>query len=125
MVPESDNRPVPLGRIVRGHVWLVVGCTLAGLVLGFLVSTRVDTAASATTTVLLNPLDGNPFYPSTRGEQLVNMGTEAQALRSDAVAALAAKAAKTDTPPGDLLDNLTVTNPPNSQILEVTYDAPN
>src|SRR6478735_8387225 len=109
MVPESDNRPVQVGRVVRGHWILLVVTTLLGLGLGFLASTRLHDKASATATVLLNPLEGNPFYPSTRGENLVNMGTEAQALRSDAVAALVTGATGSTIATKDLLDNVTVT----------------
>src|SRR4051794_14688636 len=124
MVPQSDNRPVPLGRIVRSHLPLIVATTLVGVLLGFLASTKLNQSASATTSVLLNTLDGNPFSASTNGQQLINLETEAQALQSDAVAKMVATATHTRTSAAELLANLSVTNPPNTQVLEVTYSAP-
>src|SRR3954471_2009259 len=105
MVPQSDNRPVPLGRIVRSHLPLIVATTLVGVLLGFLVSTRLNVSSSATTSVLLNTLDGNPFSASTNGQQLINLETEAQALQSDAVAKMVVTATHSKTSPKDLLTN--------------------
>jgi succinoglycan biosynthesis transport protein ExoP len=121
MTVETENRPVHLGKAARAHIPLIVITTVLGLALGFLASTQLSSSATATTTILLNPLDGNPFYPSTRGEQLVNLGTEAEALRSDAVANMVKSATGSDLDAADLLAGVSVSNPPNTQILEVTF----
>lgn len=121
MSAESDNQPLQLKRLSRGHIVLIVLTTVVGVLLGYLGSTQLSSASTSTTSILLNPLDGNPFYPSTRGEQLVNMGTEAEALRSEAVAAIAKEASGSDLDTATLLQNVSVKNPPNTQILEVSY----
>jgi len=124
MSVESENRSVPLGRIIRANFWLIALTTVIGLLLGIAASTRVEESAKATTSILLKPLQGNPFYPSTRGEQLVNLGTEAEALRSDAVAARVRDATDSERSTQSLLSALSVKNPSNTQILEVTFTAP-
>lgn len=123
MADELDSQPLHIGRAARAHILLIAFFTIIGLLLGYLASTRVEQTASATTSILLNPLDGNAYYPSTRGEQLVNLGTEAEALRSDAVAAIVKEATDSSQDASSLLDDVSVDNPPNTQILDVTFSA--
>lgn len=71
--------------------------------------------------ILLNPLDGNPFSTSGRGDSLTNLETEAQLVRSFDVTDLVRQKTGIDTSNTDLLANLEVSSPTNTQLLEITY----
>jgi len=118
-----DVQPIRLGEVVRSNLWIIVLTALVGLGLGIGASTQLEPQSTATAKILLTPLEGNPFYPSSRGEQLVNLETEAQALRSTQVAELAKAAIPSDTTPAELLGRVDVSVPVNTQILEVSYTA--
>jgi len=122
-VETAEVRPVRVGEALRSNLFLIVVLSTVGLSLGVVAGQRDNQTHSATTLILLNPLEGNPFSPSTRGEQLVNLGTEAQALRSNTVAAQVAEAVGSDASESSLLADVRVTVPENTQILEVTYSA--
>lgn len=91
---------------------------------GVVAASQVPQSYTAEATVLLNPLDGNPFHPGGSGEDLINLTTEAEIVRSDAVARLAATDAGS-TDPGALLTGLGVEVLPNTQILDITVTARN
>ncbi len=118
---RSDRAPIRLTEILRSNAILVVVTSLLGLVFGLFAGTKVVESSSATTPILLNPLDGNPFYPGSRGEQLVNLETEAQVLRSKAVAEMVVETTRSSRTAEELLADVSVTVPVNTQILEVTY----
>jgi polysaccharide biosynthesis transport protein len=71
--------------------------------------------------VLVQPAAGNPYAPGDRGQNLANLGTEAQLVSSDAVAQLAKTSLRSNASVASLVEQLSVTNPPNSQVLEVNY----
>jgi Mrp family chromosome partitioning ATPase len=120
--PGFETRTA-LFRTAVAHTWpVILGLTVIGAVLGATAGVAAREPHVATSAILLSPLDGNAFYPSTRGEQLINLNTEAQVLRSDAVA---------KTIPGrkgaaveELLDGVSVVVPVNTQILQISYTDP-
>ena len=57
-----------------------------GAALGVAAGLRRAEEHSATSSILVSPLEGNPFSPSGRGDDLVNLETEAQLVGSDPVA---------------------------------------
>lgn len=116
-------QPVRIGEALRRNVMLIVALASVGLSLGVVAGQRDKQTHSATTSILLNPLEGNPFYPSSRGEQLINVSTEAQALRSNSIAAQVAEAVGSDVSESSLLADVRVAVPANTQILEVTFSA--
>ena len=69
----TDLGAVRLGDVVRSNIWIILATSLVGLLLGFGASTRLEPQSTATTPILLTPLDGNPFDPTSRGGQLVNL----------------------------------------------------
>lgn len=75
----------------------------------------------ATVVILLNPLQGNPFSPDSRGEDLVNLETEAQLVTSDTVVKRVALD-HPDLPPLDVA-SVVVTVPPNTQLLDIEVTA--
>lgn len=97
-------------------VLLAIGTTL-----GFLGARQQPATYTATATVLVEPANGNPYAPGARGQNLANLGTEAQLVSSDAVAQLAKTTLRSKASVAALVEQLAVTNPPNSQVLEVAY----
>lgn len=94
---------------------------VAGGVAGGLVGDRQSQSHTAEASILIDPLEGNPFSPTGSGDELVNLETEAQLVASDAVAELVVKRNQSHADAADILRDLSVTVPPNTQILEITY----
>lgn len=122
-VETAEVRPVRVGETLRSNFLLLAVLGAVGLSLGVVAAQRDKQTHTATTSILVSPLTGNPFYPSSRGEQLINLNTEAQALRSNTVAARVAETLGSDASESSLLADVRVAVPPNTQILEVTYSA--
>lgn len=125
-VETADVQPIRLGEVVRSSIWLIVLGALLGGGLGFAASTRITERTTATSKILLTPLEGNAFYPSARGENLVNLESEAQALRGTRVATaakerMAAAGNPTELTESELLSRVKVSVPVNTQILEVSF----
>lgn len=78
----------------------------------------------ATAVIMLHPLEGNAYSPGGRGDDLVNLETEAQVLRSDAVARAVLDQLGEQGEPSDLLTAVDVSVPPNTQLLEITARGP-
>ncbi len=118
-----DKASAPGTRTSRRFSALVI---LAGLLLGAAVGLALGVRTAGTytarATVLVSPLDGNPYSPNGNGEDLVNLETEAQLAASLAVADLVAKDVGAPSA-GRLLDDLKVEVPSNTQIVEITYRA--
>lgn len=114
---------VALVRAIAARLWpvLLVGA-LVGAVGGWAAGTTVQDNRSATASVLLNPLEGNPFYPSARGEQLVNLATEAQVLGSNRVASSVIDRTGAQITPQEMLEGVSTSVPANTQIVEISYD---
>lgn len=100
---------------------IVAVLLLVGTGLGLLGARQQPATYTATATVLVEPADGNPYAPGTRGQNLANLGTEAQLVSSDAVAKIAKSSLRSSASVAALVEQLSVTTPPNSQVLEVAY----
>lgn len=119
------QKRIGFGDTLANHLVIILLLGLLGAAGGFVLSKKTETRTTASTSILLTPLDGNPFYPSNRGEDLLNMNSEAQALRSDQVAAIAAGKLELNSDGSELLSQLAVNVPVNTQILEVAFTARN
>ena len=108
---------------LRHHLALLVAAALAGLGLGVLATFVLGSHYTSQANVLVNPLVGNPYSPEGSGDDLANLETEAQLVKSDVVTA--AVSDDTSLPPGRLQSNVHVTVPPNTQILQIAYTDPN
>lgn len=116
MSTESSSRT--RGRRFASLV-LLAGL-LVGAVVGLALGVRTAGTYTARATVLVSPLEGNPYSPRGNGEDLVNLETEAQLASSVAVADVVAKDVGAPGV-GRLLDGLEVEVPSNTQIVEITY----
>ncbi|WP_320069001.1 lipopolysaccharide biosynthesis protein [Micromonospora sp. RTGN7] len=103
---------------LRRRWWILVVAALLGAGAGMLVS-QVQTRTYVSTTSLLVRQVGQDANPGAK----VNLDTEAQVIRSLVVAERAQALLKTTIPPEDLVRSLSVTVPPNSQVLQIVYEA--
>jgi capsular polysaccharide biosynthesis protein len=112
-------------RPLRRHAPLVVGCVVAGLVLGVIAAVLSRATYTAATRVQPqpNPLDQAVNSASGRTNTTINPDTEAQIIKSSAVGALAQQLLKTTTPVGALVKRVTVTVPANTPVLRIACTA--
>ncbi|WP_431711835.1 hypothetical protein [Glutamicibacter uratoxydans] len=94
---------------------------LGGTGAGYFAGLQIPQNHSATGVILVAPLEGNPFYPSARGEQLVNLITEAQVIKSDTVVSQVIQATGLNGTPGQIRQSLSTNVPVNTQLIEITY----
>ncbi|WP_127481253.1 tyrosine-protein kinase family protein [Nocardioides pantholopis] len=126
--PAPGPAPTSLRRRTRAaaaswHPWLAVAGLLLGLLAGLLLPGLLPSGYRATASLLIHPLDGNPYSPTTQGSDLVNLETEAQVARSDAVVAAVAQQLPGSTGRSGLESGLSVSVVPNTQVLELTFSA--
>lgn len=110
----------PLGWKLSALV-LLTGLLL-GAAAGLAVATRLADTYTAQASVLVSPLDGNPYSPNGNGQDLVNLETEAELAASDAVAEVVAEDVRAPSV-SRLLNGLEIDVPPNTQIVEISYTA--
>jgi Mrp family chromosome partitioning ATPase/capsular polysaccharide biosynthesis protein len=115
MAADQDTQGRLTG-VARRHLRLI--CSLAALatVIGLAAGLLLPASAKATATVLISPLDGNPYSPNGRGDDLTNLESEAQLVRADAVQQVVRQKLRTAD-----RSRVSVTVPPNTQVLLITY----
>ena len=97
---------------------VLLGAVVGAVVCGLLGVARGD-RYTATSVILVAPLNGNPYSLEGNNDDLLNLETEAQLVTSDAVAQ--AVADKEGAESLDVLEGVEVEVPPNTQILRVSY----
>lgn len=120
---SAQMRARLLTGAVRRRKGLVALLGLACLVLGLAAGFVVPKTYTAQATVLVNPLEGNPFSPEGRGDDLINLQTEAQLVETDPVTQAVADELGGAVAAEDLRTQVSVEVPPNTQVLEVAFDA--
>ena len=83
---QTSPRRAALVAALRRSAVLIVVLALTGTALGVAAGLRRAEDHTARASILVSPLDGNPYYPSGRGDDLINLETEAQLVSSDSVA---------------------------------------
>lgn len=111
---DRRRRGTPAAAVLT--VVVVLGLTL----LGGWAGTQRDQLHAATTTLLVNPLEGNPFSPDAR-DGLVNLETEARLVTSDAVAQ-AVQHHLGLASPKLAVTGVKVQVPSNTQLLRITVE---
>jgi capsular polysaccharide biosynthesis protein len=132
MDDDTDAAPAPAGDDLLGHLrtlragwWLILALTAVGALAGAAVAALSPTVYESTTSVLVLPTgqqDTNATGGRTHGA--VNLDTEAQLVTSTAVAGRARTLLHTGTPATGLAAGVSVSVPPNSTVLDITYSAP-
>ena len=100
-------------------VVLVLVLGLAGAAAGAWWGQVAAGARDASAVILINPLYGNPFSPQGRGDDLVNLETEAQLVTSDTVAQRVSQRMGGGASIDEVLTGVRVKVSPNTQILEI------
>ncbi|GAA2524457.1 Wzz/FepE/Etk N-terminal domain-containing protein [Pilimelia columellifera] len=104
--------------VLRRQWWLLALLTAAGIAGAQAVAMAVEPSYQATTAVLVQPAGQDTNVAGGRTQNAVNLDTEAQIVRSDAVLTAAAQAAGTGV--ADLARGVTVEVPANTAILRIT-----
>ncbi|WP_018653352.1 polysaccharide biosynthesis tyrosine autokinase [Actinomadura flavalba] len=118
---SADQTAEPQGRflaLLRRYLVLLIVLAVAGGALGAAAGLLLPQPFKATATVLVSPLEGNPYSPQGRGDDLINLETEAQLVSTDTVRKIATQRAKQELP-----DDIEVSVPPNTQVLNLTCTA--
>lgn len=119
----TPTRRTPMSDALRRHLALVLLCLLLGLGLGWFAGQQQAPSWTSTARVLINPAVGNPFAPaptSVRQDELTSLETEAQVAGSAEVLSAVASANRPLTV-GELQRGLSITVPPNTQILAISF----
>ena len=116
--PRGLRRTALLSGLHRAVALIILLATL-GTALGVVLALHRAQDHVAEATILISPLEGNPYYPSGRGDELINLETEAELVRSDSVGQLVADAQGTTLE--EATAGLQVSVPPNTQILTIDY----
>lgn len=124
---SSGNSTLNPGRIkgaLRRYGLAILACMIVGALLGLGLGVLAPTKWSATTSVLIKPLEGNPYNPTVQGASLTNLETEAQLADSEVISSRVVKDLGLSMSPRELAGRTSVTIGSNTQILLVTYRSP-
>ncbi|HEU0102876.1 MAG TPA: Wzz/FepE/Etk N-terminal domain-containing protein [Mycobacteriales bacterium] len=112
------------GARLRRRWWALALGLLLGLCAGLLYTASQTKTYRSTTSVLVSPVAGTSgAVDGGRTNTEVNLDTESQIVRSARVAAAARTLLAVSTPVADLQRQVSVTVPPNSSVLDITFDA--
>ncbi|MEU8259792.1 Wzz/FepE/Etk N-terminal domain-containing protein [Micromonospora sp. NPDC048999] len=105
---------------LRRRWWILLFAAVLGTAGGLAVSQLQQARYTSSTSLLVRPLSAGP---DSNPNAKVNLDTEAQVVRSLVVAERARGLMKTDTEAEHLVQWVAVSVPPNSQVLQVAYEA--
>src|SRR3954471_24516535 len=88
---QTSPRRAALVAALRRSAVLILVLAATGTALGVAAGLRRAEDHTARASILVSPLDGNPFNPNGRGDDLINLETEAKLVSSDSVAEAAAE----------------------------------
>lgn len=105
------------------HRVLITLCALFGALAGVAATGILPTQYTATASVLVQPLDGNPYAPNAQGSDLTNLETEAQVVASDVITRAVRQGLRASDAASITRRGLRVSVSPNTQIVQITYTA--
>ena len=118
---ESGFRISDLVQLVlRRRTVMAIGL-LVGLILGYVAFASSPTKFSATSRVQVRPVTQDPFDPKSSDTQVIDVATEQDLVKSDAVAVRVRRELGLETTTRDLMRPVTVSSKPDSLVLEITY----
>jgi capsular polysaccharide biosynthesis protein/Mrp family chromosome partitioning ATPase len=120
---QTSPRRAALGAALRRSAVLILVLAATGTALGVAAGLRRAEDHTARASILVSPLDGNPYSTTGRGDDLINLETEAQVVHSDPVARAVAERIGDPATASALLSGLKVSVPANTQILTIDYTA--
>ncbi len=122
--PDSFELADYLG-VLRRRWWLIAGLLCVGLLGAAAYYVTAPRTYTATASVYVTATGaGSNQVQNGRTSGTVNMDNEAQLVQSYTVAAIAARNLRSTQSPSQLVKNVSVTVPPNSQVLQISCSAP-
>lgn len=119
---ESGFRISDVVGLVRRRFTILVGALVLGLVLGVVAFSTSDPTFSATSRVQVKPVLADPLDP-TSDKAVVDIATEQDLVKSDAVADAVRKELGLEVDNRTLLRQVAVTSKEESLVLEITFEA--
>lgn len=125
---ELYPHPAPLQladyvRVARRRWKVLLSSVLVGALLGGIFVAYVGSVYESKAVVLVRPVGVDPSVVNARPDQLVNLPTERQLIRSSTILQRAAEVMGSTLGEAALLSRLTVTIPEGTQVLEITFEA--
>ncbi len=110
------------GDVMRRRWWIVVAGAVLGLLVAMVATKLLPKSYTSPTSVLvLSTPVPDAQIANSRTSSDINLDTESQLVLSMDVAAAAGKLLHSSQSPRDLATNVTVTVPPNTQVLQISY----
>ncbi|HEX5741535.1 MAG TPA: Wzz/FepE/Etk N-terminal domain-containing protein, partial [Pilimelia sp.] len=110
--------------LLRRRGWLVLLLTCLGILGADLVARTVPRTYQATTSVLVQPAGQDANIVGGRTKDAINLDTEAQVVRSDAVAVAAAALLRRTVTAEELVSAVGVEVPANTAVLRISVTGP-
>ncbi len=117
--PDYRNRLV--FDTIRHQLPVIVIVGVLGLLAGFAFSLAHPPVYTSSASVLINPLEGNPYSPDSQGDSLVALETEAQIVSSDEVTKETAALLKDGSTLDVLQKGVSALVQPNTQIIQISF----
>lgn len=110
--------------LLRRQWWVVVLGVVLGIAVGIGYTYGAATQYTSSTSVLVTATGvDDQQAPATKANATINLDTEAQLVTSTEIAAAAAQAIGYQGNPAELARHVSVTVPPNTEILDIGYTA--
>jgi len=110
--------------VLRRRKWTIGLITVITVASAVAFSFQQTPIYASTAKVLVKPPTANQYLQNVPVPTLASMDTEREVVESVAVAKLAAEELDARTSPTDLLEQISVSVPTNTQILEITFSDP-
>ncbi len=110
--------------VLRRRKWSILLVTAVAVSSALAVSFRQTPIYTSTAKVQVKPPTANQYLQNVPVSSIVSMDTERQIASSTRVAELAAAHLRTDRSAEDLLEDLSVSVPTNTQVLEISFSDP-
>lgn len=109
--------------LLRRRWWVLLLCVALGVMAATVVTKHLPNTYKATTEVQVMPTGASDQTKVSGGRtsQDINLDTEAQILTSSTVVAKAKQLLRSPLDPAALAGNVSVTVPPNTSVLDITY----
>jgi len=111
--------------LVRRRGWVIALGLALGLSLAMLYLQVAPKEYTSTASVLVTPTGAEQAIQNQNGrtEDVINLDTEAQLVRSAVIATAAQKLLSSRLSPAELIERVEATVPPNTSVLDITYTA--
>lgn len=120
---ENGFRLSDLLGLLRRRFTILAAAGVLGLVAGAFAFATSPPKYSATARVQVQPLTTDPFADQTPDTQIIDVATEQDLVKSDAVATMVRKKLNLDLEIRALLKKVTVSSKEDSLVLEITFES--